>query len=94
MNYIDNFKVSEIACKIAIDHFDLNNAPLLSWDFNSLKLAIDTIFALNATNTRKLVKMCKHCGKPFYSTNIKAEYCCPQCRNQANVYKSRAKNIC
>ncbi|MCI8486941.1 MAG: hypothetical protein HFJ20_07835 [Clostridia bacterium] len=61
-------------------------------NFNSLKLAIDTMFALNETSERKTVKMCKHCGKPFASDNLKAEYCSPQCRNQANVYKSRAKN--
>ena len=48
--------------------------------------------SLNETIERKTVKMCKHCGKPFSSENLKAEYCSPQCRNQANVYKSRAKN--
>lgn len=64
---------------------------ILEWNFNSLKLAIDTMFALNETSERKTVKMCKHCGKPFSSQNIKAEYCSPQCRNQANVYKSRGK---
>ena len=38
------------------------------------------------------LKICKHCGKVFYAKNPKAEYCSPQCRNQANVYKSREKN--
>jgi len=68
------------------------NSPTLIWDFNSLKQAIDTIFLLNETTERKTVKMCKHCGKVFSSPNLKAEYCSPKCRNQANVYKSRAKN--
>lgn len=50
------------------------------------------MFTLNETSERKTVKMYKHCGKPFVSDNLKAEYCNPQYRNQANVYKSRAKN--
>ena len=50
------------------------------------------MFALNETTERKTVKMCKHCGKSFSSDNLKAEYCSLQCRNQVNVYKSRAKN--
>ena len=88
---IKEFNPSKIACKILIGK-NKEDKPVLEWNFNSLKLAIDTMFALNETTERKTVKMCKHCGKPFASQNLKAEYCSPQCRNQANVYKSRAKN--
>ena len=88
---IKNFNPSKIACRILMDE-NKENPPVIEWNFNSLKLAIDTMFALNETTERKTVKMCKHCGKPFDSDNLKAEYCSPQCRNQANVYKSRAKN--
>lgn len=90
-NYIQEFKASKIACKILMGS-NKEDKPVIEWNFNSLKLAIDTMFALNETSKRKTVKMCKHCGKPFASDNLKAEYCSPQCRNQANVYKSRAKN--
>lgn len=85
--FVKTFKVSNLTCKIEM----LEKATVV-WDFNSLKQAIDTILLLNETNERKTVKMCKHCGKVFSSQNLKAEYCSPQCRNQANVYKSRAKN--
>lgn len=88
---IKEFNPSKIACKILMGK-NKEDKPVLEWDFNSLKLAIDTMFALNETTERKTVKMCKHCGKPFASQNLKAEYCSPQCRNQANVYKSRARN--
>ena len=88
---IKEFNPSKIACKILMGK-NKEDKPVLEWNFNSLKLAIDTMFALNETTKRKTVKMCKHCGKPFASQNLKAEYCSPQCRNQANVYKSRAKN--
>lgn len=85
--FIKSFKANNITCKI-----EMLKAPTLIWDFNSLKQAIDTMFLLNETTERKTVKMCKHCGKAFSSQNLKAEYCSSQCRNQANVYKSRAKN--
>ena len=88
---IKEFNPSKIACKILMGE-NKEDKPVIEWNFNSLKLAIDTMFALNETSERKTVKMCKHCGKPFSSENLKAEYCSPQCRNQANVYKSRAKN--
>ena len=90
-NIIRNFNPSKIACRILMGN-KKEDLPILEWNFNSLKLAIDTMFALNETSDRRTVKMCKHCGKPFASDNLKAEYCSPQCRNQANVYKSRAKN--
>ncbi len=88
---IKEFNPSKIACKILMEK-NKEDKPVLEWNLNSLKLAIDTMFALNETTERKTVKMCKHCGKPFASQNLKAEYCSPQCRNQANVYKSRSKN--
>ena len=88
---IKEFNPSKIACKILMGK-NKEDKPVLEWNFNSLKLAINTMFALNETTERRTVKMCKHCSKPFASQNLKAEYCSPQCRNQANVYKSRAKN--
>lgn len=37
------------------------------------------------------LKICKHCQKAFISQNKRAEFCSERCRNQFNVYKSRAK---
>ncbi len=37
------------------------------------------------------LKICKHCHKAFISRNKCAEFCSEHCRNQFNVYKSRAK---
>ena len=88
---IRDFSPSNLTCKVLVRKEPASN-PVLEWNFNSLKQAIDVIFALNATSGRKTVKACKYCGLPFYSENLKAEYCSPQCRNKANVYKSRAKN--
>lgn len=64
----------------------------ISWQPNSLKQAIDLSFGFMICSEKNPLKICKHCGKVFYAKNPKAEYCSPQCRNQANVYKSREKN--
>ena len=66
--------------------------PEISWQPNSLKQAIDLSFGFMLCREKNPLKICKHCGKVFYAKNPKAEYCSPQCRNQANVYKSREKN--
>ena len=37
-------------------------------------------------------QICNFCEKAFIANNPKAEYDTPQCKNKANVYKSRNKN--
>lgn len=58
----------------------------------SLKKAIDMAFGFMLCSEKNPIRICKHCGKVFYAKNPKAEYDSSQCRNQANVYKSRNKN--
>jgi hypothetical protein len=64
----------------------------LVWDFASLKAMIDMYFISNVTGDEQPIKLCKHCGKVFFSTNNRSEFCTPRCRNQWNVYKSRQKS--
>ena len=66
--------------------------PEIAWQPNSLKQALDLAFGFFMCSDKNPIKMCKHCGHIFLSKNPKAEYCSAKCRNQANVYKSRAKN--
>lgn len=58
----------------------------------SLKQFIDFYFARIVSQDVNLLKICKFCSKAFIANNPKAEYDTPQCKNKANVYKSRAKN--
>ena len=58
----------------------------------SLKQFIDFYFARIVSQDVNLLKICKFCNKAFIANNPKAEYDTPQCKNKANVYKSRAKN--
>ena len=57
----------------------------------SLKEYIDEDFKLFAIQEKKYLKLCKHCGKAFTAPNPKTEYDTFSCKNQENVYKSRAK---
>ena len=57
----------------------------------SLKEYIEEDFKLFAIQEKKYLKLCKHCGKAFTAPNPKTEYDTFSCKNQENVYKSRAK---
>lgn len=86
-HFLSNFRPCNLAFEI-----NYSDKAILRWNFNSLKQAIETILALNITNDRKDVKLCKRCLKPFIAKNLNSDYCSASCRNVANVYKSRAKN--
>ena len=61
-------------------------------EYPSLKSVLDFAFAKAITDDRKPLRYCKHCGKIFYAKDIRSGFCSPRCRNQYNVYKSRAKH--
>lgn len=63
----------------------------VSIHIRSLKEYIDEDFKLYAILEKKYLKLCKHCGKAFTAPNPKTEYDIFSCKNQENVYKSRAK---
>lgn len=85
---ISKFTATGVSYKINMYGF----IPEISWQPNSLKQALDLVFGFFICSEKNSIKMCKHCEKIFFTKNLKAEYCSPQCRNQANVYKSRAKS--
>lgn len=84
---INNYNVSGIPYRINIT----GRTPEICWQPNSLKQALDMYFGFVLCDKNKTIRICKHCGKVFYAQNPKAEYDSSQCRNQANVYKSRNK---
>lgn len=85
---INNYYFSGIPFRINT----YGNTPEIAWQPNSLKQALDMAFGFMLCSEQNPIKICKHCGKVFYAKNPKAEYDSSQCRNQANVYKSRNKN--
>lgn len=61
------------------------------WDFNSLKMALETVYGFLVSSAEQPLRICKHCGKVFFATHGRTEFCESRCRNQYNVYKSRGK---
>lgn len=63
----------------------------LTIHIRSLKEYIDENFKLYAIQEKKYLKFCKHCGKAFIANNPKTVYDTFSCKNQENVYNSRAR---
>lgn len=92
----DNYNIDEL-----LKQFEVNNVKLrlsrketlsIEFQITCLKQYIDYYFAKTVAKDISLLKICKFCNKSFLAINPKAEYDTPQCKNKANVYKSRAKN--
>ncbi len=64
----------------------------IQYEFYSLIAVINFTLANLLAKESSPLKVCKHCETPFYSENKKSEFCSERCRNQYNVYKSRAKH--
>ena len=74
-----------------IDDLYYNNS--FGFTINYLKQAIDISYSMQMAQDVRLLKICNFCEKAFIANNPKAEYDTPQCKNKANVYKSRGKII-
>ena len=73
-------------------HIALEKAsPVIVWDFHSLLVMIQMCFSFMLTDESCEMKLCKHCGKAFIASRKGNEFCSPKCKNQYNVYKTRAK---
>lgn len=68
-----------------------------TFTMNYLKQSVDTYYAMQMGQDTRLLKLCNFCNKAFIAKNPKAEYDTYNCKNKANVYKSRkrieSKNI-
>lgn len=64
----------------------------MQYEFHSLMGVLNFTMANLLSAEGSPLKICKHCQKAFISHNKRAEFCSERCRNQFNVYKSRAKS--
>ena len=83
---------------LSVNHLTHNIGDLyynnsFGFTINYLKQAIDISFSMQMAQDVRLLKICNFCEKAFIANNPKAEYDTPQCKNKANVYKSRGKII-
>ena len=72
-------------------HILLLDKPTLVWNFGSLAIAVQMLFSLSLTDDKTPIRLCKHCAKAFIPSRPNALFCSSKCKNQYNVYKSRAK---
>ena len=72
-------------------HILLLDKPTLVWNFGSLAIAVQMLFSLYLTDDKTPIRLCKHCAKAFIPSRPNALFCSSKCKNQYNVYKSRAK---
>ncbi len=87
--YIDTSLIEKLESNHIRTNLNYNGVTI---HVRSLKEYIDENFKLFAIQEKKYLKLCKHCGKAFTAPNPKTEYDTFSCKNQENVYKSRAKN--
>lgn len=73
-------------------HIELLECPTIVWDFHSLLLGVQMMFSFMLTDEKSSLKVCKHCKKAFVASRPNSVFCSGKCKNQYNVYKSRAKN--
>ena len=72
-------------------HIALLEKPTIVWDFYSLILGVQMMFSFMLTDDKRLLRICKHCNKAYMAGHPNAAFCSPKCKNQYNVYKTRAK---
>ena len=72
-------------------HIKLLDKPTIVWDFHSLLLGVQMMFSFILTDEKNPLRCCKHCNRAFMAGHPNAAFCSPRCKNQYNVYKSRAK---
>ncbi|WDV44290.1 CGNR zinc finger domain-containing protein [Clostridiaceae bacterium M8S5] len=63
----------------------------IAWQFDSLKTAIETIYAFAVTDEKIILNRCSNCKEIFIAKSDREKYCNTSCRNRANVRKSRNK---
>lgn len=82
---------------LSVNHLEHNFDDLyrnnsFGFTINYLKQAIDVNYSIQMGQDVRLLKICNFCNKAFIAKNPKAEYDTYNCKNKANVYKSRAKS--
>jgi len=65
--------------------------PRLVWEMDSLLNVLSLAYAAIVTDPTTPLKVCKNCGKVYYNSHVKSEFCEAKCRNYYNVKAFRAR---
>lgn len=68
--------------------------PQIIWGVDSLEDVLRLSYTLLISSEKPALKVCKNCGKIYYNSHAKSEFCGTKCRNQYNVkmFRLREKN--
>jgi hypothetical protein len=65
--------------------------PQIVWDTDSLLNVFHLAYAALVTAPSAPLKVCKNCGKVYYNSHAKSEFCETKCRNYYNVKAFRER---
>lgn len=65
--------------------------PQLVWQVKSLQSVIRLSYAAMVTSEKSGLRVCRNCGRVYYNSHAKSEFCGARCRNYYNV-KAFRKN--
>ena len=65
----------------------------LLWQVKSMESVIRLSYAAMVTGDKPGLRVCKNCGKVYYNSHAKSEFCSARCRNYYNVKAFRGKRI-
>lgn len=65
--------------------------PQIIWGVDSLEAVLRLAYASLITSEKPALKVCKNCGKIYYNSHAKSEFCGAKCRNQYNVKMFRLR---
>lgn len=65
--------------------------PQLVWQVKSMESVIRLSYAAMITSEKPGLRVCRNCGKVYYNSHAKSEFCGVKCRNYYNVRVFREK---
>ena len=65
-------------------HLELQDHPVIVWDYHSLMLAIKFLFSVKLTTEKNPMSMCEHCRMAFYAPRADSRFCSAECGNKAS----------
>jgi len=65
--------------------------PQLVWGIDRMESVLWLTYASLVTEEKSGLKICKNCGKIYYNSHAKSEFCGPKCRNRYNVRAFRER---
>jgi len=94
-NMADIFNISQQNRRAEFEFKDVSfslktgTTTKLVWNISSLPQAMELALGVYLTDSKTLLRSCRHCHQIFFTQNPRAQFCSPRCKNQYNVYKSR-----